>query len=408
MAHVRDLWTSPNPDKNARKKRIPNKRWGVGKRWQVRWEENGSPISKTFDYEDAALEFCARVEVGQADGTWITKAKAELTLEDIWEPWLATKSKASAKTRRDYESLWKVHVRPVWGAMRCGEISRPAVTAWLPTLTTMKGVAEGEPPRALGSSQVRKTGQMMKSLLDMAEELGAINKNPVKSGDVPRQAKAERRYLKVWEIDAILEAAPTDAAKLLLHVLLMTGLRPGEAKGLKVRDLDVVRGRLAIRRDVDDLGHIGDVKTYKHRDVPIGGLVLDLLAAAANGHDDDAWLVPDEHGKVWTTARWRKIWATILIHTGIGDLDTYELRHTAASLAIAAGADVKTVQLMLGHSSATTTLDVYGHLWEEGLDTLPGAMDALMAKERERLAADARAREVSEAERRRARFKVIG
>lgn len=110
---------------------------------------------------------------------------------------------------------------------------------------------------------------------------------------------------------------------------------------------------------------------------------------------------------MWTTARWRKIWATILIHTGIGNLDTYELRHTAASLAIAAGADVKTVRLMLGHSSATTTLDVYGHLWEEGLDALPGAMDALMAKERERLAAEAASREESEAEHRRARFKAI-
>ena len=63
---------------------------------------------------------------------------------------------------------------------------------------------------------------------------------------------------------------------------------------------------------------------------------------------------------------------------------------------------------MLGHSSTTTTLDVYGPLWEGGLDSLPGAMDALMAKERERLAAEARAREVSEAESRRARFKVIG
>lgn len=174
-----------------------------------------------------------------------------------------------------------------------------------------------------------------------------------------------------------------------------------------MRDLDVARGRLAIRRDVDDLGRVGDVKTYKHRDVPIGGEVLQLLASAADGRNDDAWLVPDEYGHVWTTARWRKIWATILIHTGINGLDTYELRHTAASLAIAAGADVKTVQLMLGHSSATTTLDVYGHLWEEGLDTLPGAIDALMAKERERLAAEVASREQSEAERRRAQFKVI-
>ena len=177
---------------------------------------------------------------------------------------------------------------------------------------------------------------------------------------------------------------------------------------MKVRDLDVARGRLAIRRDVDDLGLIGDVKTYKHRDVPIGGEVLQLLASAADGRDYDAWLVPDEHGKVWTTARWRKVWSTILIHTGFGDLDTYELRHTAASLAIAAGADVKTVQLMLGHSSATTTLDVYGRLWEKGLDTLPGAMDALMTNERERLAAETEPREESETERWRAQFKVIG
>lgn len=72
--------------------------------------------------------------------------------------------------------------------MRCGDIHPPAVTAWLPTITTTKGVPEGEPPRALGSSQVRKIGQMKKSLLDMAEELGAINKTPLKSCDAPRQA----------------------------------------------------------------------------------------------------------------------------------------------------------------------------------------------------------------------------
>ncbi|BFM31926.1 hypothetical protein KPHES18084_01680 [Corynebacterium ulcerans] len=66
-------------------------------------------------------------------------------------------------------------------------------------------------------------------------------------------------------------------------------------------------------------------------------------------------------------------------------LDTYELRHTAASIAIAAGADVKTVQLMLGHSSAAMTLDIYAHLWEEGLDAIPSAMEAHMESERKRL-----------------------
>lgn len=71
----------------------------------------------------------------------------------------------------------------------------------------------------------------------------------------------------------------------------MTGLRPGEAKGLKVKDLDPICGRLMIRRDVDDLGHEDSTKTRNHRDVPIGGEILVLLDRNAQGKDPDAWLI---------------------------------------------------------------------------------------------------------------------
>lgn len=54
----------------------------------------------------------------------------------------------------------------------------------------------------------------------------------------------------------------------------------------------------------------------------------------------------------------------------------HELRHTAASLAIASGADVKVVQTMLGHKTATMTLDLYGHLFPDRLDDLADRMDA--------------------------------
>jgi len=56
-------------------------------------------------------------------------------------------------------------------------------------------------------------------------------------------------------------------------------------------------------------------------------------------------------------------------------LHPHELRHTAANLAIASGADVKVVQQMLGHSSATMTLDTYGHLFENRLDEVGSALD---------------------------------
>ncbi len=60
---------------------------------------------------------------------------------------------------------------------------------------------------------------------------------------------------------------------------------------------------------------------------------------------------------------------------GIPDLHPHQLRHTAASLAIASGADVKVVQQMLGHASATMTLDTYGHLFEDRLDEVGDALD---------------------------------
>ena len=60
---------------------------------------------------------------------------------------------------------------------------------------------------------------------------------------------------------------------------------------------------------------------------------------------------------------------------GIPELHPHELRHTAASLAIASGADVKVVQQMLGHSSAAMTMDVYGHLFSDRLDEVADALD---------------------------------
>ena len=55
----------------------------------------------------------------------------------------------------------------------------------------------------------------------------------------------------------------------------------------------------------------------------------------------------------------------------------HELRHTAASLAIASGADVKVVQQMLGHKSATMTLDLYGHLFPDQLDDVADRLDVI-------------------------------
>lgn len=384
MAYVNDRWTKRNPDDpHNPRARVRTARWGVGKRWQAVWEENGRPATRAFTNKDAAEAFCSRVDVGQDEGTWITRDKRDIPLSEMWTIWIATKAGKSASTIGGYTSAWK-RIEAKYGARPCASLTRAEIAAWLPTLTTTIGVKDGQPPRPLSGAMKRKVGIVVNALLDTAVEEGVIHANPMKSKDIPRQDTPERRYLNVPEVDRLLAAAPTDAARLLATLLIYTGVRPGEGKGVKVRDLDAHRGRLRIRRDVDDLGNEDETKTRDHRDVPIGGGLLYDLEDAAEDRGPGDWLLPDEHGNVWTETRWRRVWATMTDAAGIDDLTTYELRHTAASLAIHSGANVKTVQRMLGHTSAAMTLDIYGHLWDDELDALPAAMDAHMKAERQR------------------------
>lgn len=249
-----------------------------------------------------------------------------------------------------------------------------------------EGNPRGPGPKPLGGSAKRKIAGMFKSMLARAMKMKIIHANPLDGSPSPAIPKAERRYLKIQEVDALLFAAKNPAVKMMLEVLLKTGLRPGEAKGLKVRDLDVDRRRLTIRRDVDNLGRVDETKTRQHRDVPVSRLMLLALEEEAEGRDPDSWLLPDEYGHVWTTARSRVVWENLLVDAGVDTtLKTYELRHTAVSLAIAAGADVYIVQRMCGHASASTTLKHYGHLWDEGLDEAAEAIERHLESERKRV-----------------------
>ena len=97
---------------------------------------------------------------------------------------------------------------------------------------------------------------------------------------------------------------------------------------------------------------------------------------------DGELLFPDERGGLLRNTNWRRR-AFDRAARGAGltppRLRVHDLRHTAASLSIHAGASVKAVQSQLGHASATMTLDRYGHLWPDELEVLSDALDAVAA-----------------------------
>ena len=207
----------------------------------------------------------------------------------------------------------------------------------------------------------------------MADNLVAVN--PADGVALPTMRMTEQRFLTTAELHRPALAA--GGHKALVYVLGTTGLRFGEAAELRWRDIDLDNRRLRITRSVTFAGGravVGTPKNGKDRTVTLPASVAAMLAA---GPDDDL-AFPD------TTGRWmrasnvrRRWWAAALTDAELPpDFKIHELRHTAASLAIRSGANVKALQNMLGHASAGLTLDRYGHLWPSDIDAVGHTIDA--------------------------------
>ena len=130
---------------------------------------------------------------------------------------------------------------------------------------------------------------------------------------------------------------------------------------------------------------MGRHQSHQRREVPIPRFLAAELADHIHGmQPDDLLFAGIRNGRPLRVSTFRTAFSAAARTIGVPDLHPHQLRHTAASLAIASGADVKVVQQMLGHSSATMTLDTYGHLFEDRLDEVGDALDAARAAAQQR------------------------
>jgi integrase len=166
-------------------------------------------------------------------------------------------------------------------------------------------------------------------------------------------------------------------------VLGYTGLRWGEAAALRVRRIDLLRGRIEVAESVTDVdGRMvyGPPKSHARRRVPVPRFLRDDLAVQLAGLGPDDLVFPSQAGTPLRVQNFRRShFDRAATAAGLEGLVPHELRHTAASLAIASGASIKGVQSMLGHASAAMTLDRYGHLFGDELDAVAERMDAARA-----------------------------
>jgi integrase len=179
-----------------------------------------------------------------------------------------------------------------------------------------------------------------------------------------------------------LDEREDQASRLIVLFLAYTGVRFGELAALRVGRLDLLRRRAIIAESVTVVQGRGQVwgtpKSHEQREVPIPRfLIEDLAQHVGDKNPDDLVFTGVRGGGALRAAVFRRAgFDKAADAIGVPGLHPHELRHTAASLAIASGANVKLVQQMLGHKSATVTLDQYGHLFGDDLDTIAERLDA--------------------------------
>lgn len=264
------------------------------------------------------------------------------------------------------ETAWRLRVVPRWGGWEVADIRHTDIRAWVAELT-----------KTTGSTVTIRTFGVLASILDDAVYDGRIAVNPARLGrmGLPKKTRGKHGYLSHEEVIRLARSA--GERKLLVLVLAYTGIRWGEAIGLRISDIDFARGRIHVTSNAVEVHgkiHVGTPKSHSARVVPVPGFLLEQLQLLVEGHPRDMLVFPARDGSYMRRARsddGSKSWfKAALRDADLPVMTTHDLRHTAASLAVQSGANVKTIQRMLGHTSAAMTLDVYSDLFDEDLNAV--------------------------------------
>jgi len=331
-------------------------------RYRARYRDGrGKEHARHFKLKKDAQFWLDEVTTSVNTGQYVDPARGRVLVETIASAWCDTPSWADSTRERNL-SILNAHVLPRWGAVKLSDVQYEEVQAWVNELSS-SGMAGGT---------VRKTHGVLKGVLGLAVKGKRIAVNPAAGVDLPRQDLKRRRYLSGIEVEALATAA--EGRAVLVHVLAFCGLRFGELAALRVGAVDLKRRRFRVEQSVTEVkGKLtwSEPKDHQRRTVPWPHFLDDEIAEAVVGRPLGDLVFPSPRGGVLRVRNSRRGWFNLAAkRAGLDGLTPHELRHTAASLAVSAGASVLALQRMLGHEKPSTTLDVYSDLFDEDLDTV--------------------------------------
>ena len=289
-------------------------------------------------------------------------------LDDYLQAWIASKAPGLAvKTVVCYD-LNRRRLSPHIGSTRLDAL-RPSHIQQAYADLSHSGLA----PRS-----VRQCHVLLHAALRDAVRLGIVPINVVDAVTAPREPYTEMETLSIEDVRELFRATENDWLHPLWVVLATTGLRLGEALGLRWEDVDLDRGTLTVRRALQRHSGKGLVivdpkSASSRRTIELTDIAISTLSRHRNNwlrqreRLDGEWagtnaVFASEAGTPLDPTNVNHRFARTVKAAGLRRVRVHDLRHTAATLALQQGVNPKVVQEMLGHSSIMLTLGTYSHV----------------------------------------------
>lgn len=372
--------------KDAEGKRVTKTKWVADYR-----DAAGKRRLKTFATKKAAEAYLHKTVGELAAGIHVPE-RDSITIGEAGDQWLAQAEADGLErcTLESYRDHVRLHIKPYLGAVRVAQLTPAAVQAYRNRL------AKDGRSRAM----LKRATSSLSAILSYCMSTGQATRNVVRENRHTRRRhqrledRHERR-LEVGvdiptkeEIRAMLAAA-SGRWRPLLVTAIFTGLRAGELRGLRWRDVNLDAAELTVRQRADKWAAMNVPKSYAgQRTVPLAPMVVNTLKEwrLACPKGPLGLCFPNTIGKVEQLRHIHyRFLAPLQVRAGISDnpkkpkYGLHSFRHAAASLFIEQGFSPKRVQVLLGHSTIQQTFDRYGHLFPAPADD-QAAMRQLQAR----------------------------
>lgn len=297
-----------------------------------------------------------RIQPRRSLGEWL-----DHWIENIAKP------RVRQSTYISYEAHVRRNLKPMLGAIPMSKLNSDHIDRWMASMRA--------DPKTAG--RMEKAYPVLRRALNVAVKSGAIPESPLNRVDPPKVRANEAEVLTADQSRQLLEATRGDRYHALICLALTSGMRLGELLGLTWPDIDFDRQSVAVRRAQSELNGVvtyGEPKTKAgSRTIALDEMSLEALSLLRQqmfieGQDMTGSVFVRPSGTPVRRGRLRTdYWYPLCKRLNLPTVKFHALRHTSATLALAHGANMKSVQSRLGHSKIEVTMNVYGHV-VEGMD----------------------------------------